>query len=145
MRSRSHRIQDLPLRAPSSLVRDDSASNNFSKLFEFSGKPLLVHVPAQTSDEEILRAILGDSSSILRLGLLCDRLRGISGFTLLGDSLLLIALATITFITLPALLALLTLLALLALLALLTLRIILGLRVIRLTLEPSEVSQNSRR
>ena len=71
-------------------VADDTAASDGTELLELTVEPVLIDVPAQAANEEVLDAISG-GGSVLGLGLLDGRLGGLLSLALLGRSLLLVA------------------------------------------------------
>ena len=62
-------------------VRDDTSSSDLTEALELLQQPLVINVPAQVADEQVLCAIILNS---VDLGLLCDWLGLILGLALLG-------------------------------------------------------------
>jgi hypothetical protein len=62
-------------------VRDDTSPSDLTEALELLQQPLVINVPAQVTNEQVLCAIVLSS---LDLGLLCDRLGLFLSLTLLG-------------------------------------------------------------
>ena len=79
-----------PLGTASITVGDDAAASDVAKLFKLAREPVLVNVPAEVTDEEVLNSLI---TCLLSLGLLYSRLSVGFSLALLRGSLLLVALA----------------------------------------------------
>lgn len=72
-------------------VADDTAADDVTEALELAAEPVLVNVPAQAANEEVLDTLSGGGGGLLSLRLLDGRLSRLLGLALLGRSLLLIA------------------------------------------------------
>ena len=86
-------FDNIPLGAASLTVSDDPAANDLTEALELAAKPVLVDVPAQVADEQVLDALL--LATLLSLGLLDDGLGNLLSLALLGGSLCLVALGVV--------------------------------------------------
>jgi hypothetical protein len=78
------------LGAASLAVTDDTAADDVAEALKLAAEPVLIDVPAQAANEEVLDA-LGGGGSLLGLGLLDGGLGSLLSLALLGRGLLLIA------------------------------------------------------
>jgi hypothetical protein len=69
------------LGATSGLVADDTSTRDLSELLELTVQPLVINVPAQVTNEQVLGSSI---LTILSLGLLCGSSRLLVCFALLG-------------------------------------------------------------
>jgi hypothetical protein len=71
-------------------VADDTAAGDGTEVLELTAEPVLIDVPAQAANEEVLDTLSG-GRGLLSLGLLDNGLGSLLSLALLGGSLLLIA------------------------------------------------------
>ena len=72
-------------------VADNTAADDVTELLELAVEPVLINVPAQAANEEVLDTLSLGGGSLLGLGLLDGRLGSLLSLALLGRSLVLIA------------------------------------------------------
>lgn len=76
------------LGATSLAVANDTAAGNGTELLELAVEPVLINVPAQAANEEVLDTLTTSGGSILSLGLLDGRGGSLLSLALLGRGLL---------------------------------------------------------